>query len=1593
LNAAAAGAVGVIALAAMGSSARGASVYWDGDGVGNVGGGSGQWNLTLNRFSPTPAGSSYSPFVNGDVAVFGGIGGVVNFNSPSLVQADLDLQANGYFFYTNTTGAQFSWTSSATVNVANGVTSELHLWGEGAASGLTKTGGGTFAFSGPLARTSGPVTVDGGTLRYARYGATIGSSKTVTINAPGTLNLGKFVDTVGPLFGDGTIVLGAINDATNVGTFSATGGPVPPNSIWGATLTVDTNVASCTFGGNIIDDGQWSGALAPFSGGHLVKLGSGTLTLTGTASTFHGSVFLRSGKIAANAGGAVPAYAPLVISPFTTFALGASQAVGSLGNYNADMNTDAGISALVDVGTANTLTIGADNLVNEYNGLLSGSGVIVKVGSGTQWINTNQTGSTFSGKYVVQGGTLGFPNVGRLGAEPAAVVPDYFTLDGGTIASAMTVSNNFAWGMASFKRGITVGPGGGGIRFNYLASLGSDFDSPIRGSGTLARSGPGFLNFQGDNSSFSGDWSITNGISNFGSGPAYNAAGLGSIPAGTGSWDVSAARVQLATNDAIPGNQQSYTLASEAGGTFSYGPGVVVGLGHTGASFVTVTVGDPAAGSSTLIRKPNGNMMLNVLSGPAALGTTGEHLIINGGVPTVSTNGGSGTLVPGVLVAQSDGAAEGFFATYDNAGGFKVAPVSTKTDINTADSSDVYQATGTNFLTAPGNVYALKVGNTAGSALVSLMGQTLHVGAGPASDPAVVILRSGSNITGGTVDFGDHEAVIAAFGGCNFNGAITSSQGLTKMGYGQVILSSAATLTYPGATRIEHGQLVMGKDNQLPATTDLIFCGAPSTTPAANPSLILAGKQVSVNSINTTGPGYAVIDIGNNGLVKITGSGSSVYDGTITNGAGTSTLWNSGGGTLKLGVSDAVFSDRSSAMVYNKLWNTGGGTITLPTSSDMSVFPANPAGLTGNTYLLNNASTFRFQGIPGTGIGSSTSNAPPRLTINNGNRGFGVGAGGGTIEVENPYQQIGLDGAGGVYASGPLTKTGAGILVMPASTKSGVFTRYRILGGVLQLTGDPLLGSPTALKPDAITLDNGGALDISSGGGAIDLSGFNGITIGAGGGVLRQASGSLRVLGPIVGSGPLRIAGVGNSPGIFHQFLGISDGTSGSSGAYTGTVTLATDTPVFVSNKNALGIGTITNDPAYPAQFGTTLSGVMLNSNFNVVAGRPWDWVISSGSSLTLAGVISGDGLMFKGLNNTSPNTLTLSNSLNSFTGQLVISQGNLAPVANGALGSTGTALVVNGGSLNFTNTVNYTSPKPVRISGSAITVSNGALVTYAGAVTLTSSATIALASGALTLTNDTVGASDSVLTKIGSPPLSMKNLRAGGLTVSVGQVKFLPSGGVLTSVSDARTLSLAANTKLDLTDNKLITASPAGTWNGGAYTGVQGLVQAGRNGSTLPLWDGNGMITSQTHATSGNYTSIGVAQASDVRPATATATDLWAGQTITGTDALIMYTYGGDANLDGKLDILDYVRIDQGLAGGLSGWANGDFNYDGKVNIEDYASFIDANLLIQGAAFPTAGGAAGGVESVVAVPEPGVALGAIAAGGLVLRRRGRKLP
>src|SRR5439155_15338672 len=154
-------------------------------------------------------------------------------------------------------------------------------------------------------------------------------------------------------------------------------------------------------------------------------------------------------------------------------------------------------------------------------------------------------------------------------------------------------------------------------------------------------------------------------------------------------------------------------------------------------------------------------------------------------------------------------------------------------------------------------------------------------------------------------------------------------------------------------------------------------------------------------------------------------------------------------------------------------------------------------------------------------------------------------------------------------------------------------------------------------------------------------------------------------------------------------------------------------------------------------------------------------------------------------------------------------------------------------------------------------------------------------------------------------------------------------------------TLAIGAGGKLDLRDNDLVVQGMSiGSWNGSTYTGVTGLLAKGRNGGA---WNGGGgIITSRTQAAAPSVlTTLAIARAADIGVANST----WSGQDIGAGDVLVMYTYGGDANLDGLVNGDDYFQIDSHVnQSGAVGYFNGDFNYDGAINGDDYF-IIDSNI------------------------------------------------
>jgi hypothetical protein len=233
-----------------------------------------------------------------------------------------------------------------------------------------------------------------------------------------------------------------------------------------------------------------------------------------------------------------------------------------------------------------------------------------------------------------------------------------------------------------------------------------------------------------------------------------------------------------------------------------------------------------------------------------------------------------------------------------------------------------------------------------------------------------------------------------------------------------------------------------------------------------------------------------------------------------------------------------------------------------------------------------------------------------------------------------------------------------------------------------------------------------------------------------------------------------------------------------------------------------------------------------------------------------------------------------------------------------------------------------------------------------------------------------------------------------GAVAVNAGTLQ-VATGGGSNRVLKAGSVSINGTGKLDLKDNKLITQTAPGTVDHTTfiYSGLQGEVQRAYNSQS---WDQPGLTTSMPAATTG-LTTIGITTGAARAGLGPTDTDLFGGQTYTGASTLAMYTYAGDANLDGLIDGGDYGIIDNNVTiPGADGYYNGDFNYDGVIDGGDYG-IIDNNITAQGAPFPVSGGvvsseSAGGLAGVTAVPEPAsLSIVGLAAASLLGRRRRRR--
>lgn len=116
---------------------------------------------------------------------------------------------------------------------------------------------------------------------------------------------------------------------------------------------------------------------------------------------------------------------------------------------------------------------------------------------------------------------------------------------------------------------------------------------------------------------------------------------------------------------------------------------------------------------------------------------------------------------------------------------------------------------------------------------------------------------------------------------------------------------------------------------------------------------------------------------------------------------------------------------------------------------------------------------------------------------------------------------------------------------------------------------------------------------------------------------------------------------------------------------------------------------------------------------------------------------------------------------------------------------------------------------------------------------------------------------------------------------------------------------------------------------------------------TTVGQWIADGQIMSSTAQGNPLHTTGLAAMVNNDGTATPLMST-FSGQSVSPYVVLVKYTYIGDADLNGVVDIDDYFRIDVGYARSRLGYRNGDFNYSGTITADDYF-LIDRSALLQG--------------------------------------------
>ncbi len=738
--------------------------------------------------------------------------------------------------------------TTSTINAANGITFTTGtLSGDG---DITKTGNGTLTLTPASTLFTGDLAINAGTVAIANASSLGTVAGNTTVNSGGTLQITSAITLAEPLvLNGGTLNANGVN-VTQSGAISITA-PSTISTTGAFTLTVSGLVSGA---GNLTTTGTVAG---------------GTVLLQGANTSHTGAITVSSGTLkvgnddalgATSAGTTVNSGATLDLAGFNvcpepltingtlsntgvnTSICAASLSAGcSALNLPANITLDlAGadltIGSLTGSGNvtlgANTLTIGCDNTSPAaYSGIISGTGGITKIGTGTL---TLSGANTYTGASTVNAGTLRLATAAeRISNSSALIVNSPGTFDlGGFAETVASISGNGTITNTGAATSLTFGDANNTTFSGLITNAASALSLIKQGTGTTTLSGAN--SYTGTTTINAGALSIS-ADNNLGTAPGAATPGKLTLNGGT---LITTSTFTLSTNRGITLGASGGTIQVEPSTTLTYG-GIAAGTGSltkTGTGTLVLSGTNTYTGATNIdagtLKLGSATALADGATGTDVTIASGATLDLAGFSETISSLAGAGTVTNtganATLSVGNDNSSTTFSGVIQNGTGTialtkQGTGTLTLTGTNTYTGTTIINAgtlalgasniitnssnvsfTGTATLNAPYNETFGTLSVTTGLATIVLSGSnSLFFSSGGTLTPSPALNIVGY-IPGSTsgVYIGSSAILSAAdLAKIQFNGVT----GACQLATGEVIPRTTVTNVY-GLTTIQSGQ-------------------------------------------------------------------------------------------------------------------------------------------------------------------------------------------------------------------------------------------------------------------------------------------------------------------------------------------------------------------------------------------------------------------------------------------------------------------------------------------------------------------------------------------------------------------------------------------------------------------------------------------------------------------------------------------------------------------------------------------------------------------------------------------------------------------